>query len=240
MKKLLLVVMSMAWVLVAGVALAADPGKAKEAASLHAAKKDDAKVVATLKAGDAVTVLVTQGEWMRVKTAAGKLGWIKASAIEVEKAAGDGIGDLDMSGVEVASKEQDSVGAVRGRPGEKRRAVVVAAGYSDADAAALAQALAKNTTIQVVARVVKPQATGAGPTGPAGGVAGGKALASALGADLVIAVSPSKAGPKGAAHVRYEIIDARRGKMIASGNEPAAKGTAGAFRVISDQVRKVR
>lgn len=211
----------------AAVAVAATDGVVKsDDTVVFSGKSTQAKELTRLKAGAEIQVLVTQGDWMRVKTADGKVGWVQTTSVTTNEGESSGdLDDLDMSGVEVASVERNQTGgAIRGRPGRhpgELRIVVLVAGYGHAEAEMLERQLHAKKMEHVVAKVIKSEAPGAGPSGPVGGGPAGRALARALGANAVVAISPSKAGENGSDHIRYEIIDGRTAKVVAQGNQPA-------------------
>lgn len=190
-------------------------------AKVYSGKSTSSKELVSLKGGAEVVVLVTQGEWTRIKTSEGKVGWVETGAIEV--GGDEGGDDLGLDGVEVASVERNETGgAIRGRPGVNQGLgiVILVAGYDAETAAKLeAQVAEQLPKARIVARVIKADAPPHGPVGPAGGAQTGRSLARALGANAVIAIAPSKAGPKGTAHVRYEIVDGGKAKVVATGNQ---------------------
>lgn len=53
--------------------------------SLRKEPKFYSSAVAALKAGDALTKVASQGDWVQVKTAAGVVGWLHSSAVETRK-----------------------------------------------------------------------------------------------------------------------------------------------------------
>jgi hypothetical protein len=53
--------------------------------SLRKEPKFYSSSVAALKAGDALTKLTAQGDWVQVKTASGVVGWLHKSAVETKK-----------------------------------------------------------------------------------------------------------------------------------------------------------
>ena len=72
--------------LAAGTALAADPGTLTRAESLRAKPFADAKVVAPVAGGSAVSILTRSGGWYQVK-AGSKTGWVRMLSVRRSTAA---------------------------------------------------------------------------------------------------------------------------------------------------------
>lgn len=96
------------------------------AATLYA-KQDDVKVnaeksptsavIATLALGDAVTVLAEEGRLAKVKTAAGKTGWVFKFRLTEDKPStgGSGLGLSGLTGRKtIAARESRAGGSIRG------------------------------------------------------------------------------------------------------------------------------
>ena len=224
------------WVfVVAAVALASD-GVVKDDLTVFSGKSVKSKELVALKKGAEITILVSQGDWTRIKTGSGKVGWVFSSAVEAKASEGSDTDDLDLSGVEVASIEGETGGAIRGRPGRapgvRLVVVVVSAPWGHVEAQQLADAVAKIPDTEVIATIVRQGGwVSAGPTGPIGGGPAGRALARALGGDTIFAVASTR-GKKGQ-RVRYEVVDGRAAKVVADGSESMAAGLPKAFEKIA-------
>jgi hypothetical protein len=96
----------LALALLSGAALAGDALNVQVAESrLRADAKFWAATVATVRAGERLEVMERKGDWVRARNAAGKVGWIHASAVtqkEVRLAAGSSTVDAGTSTTEVA------------------------------------------------------------------------------------------------------------------------------------------
>ena len=118
---------------------------AKTAGVLRAEASDSGKEVAKVAAGDKLTVLTTKDGWVNVATTTGKKGWVPAAVVPDVKMTSSTVNT--GSTTTVAAAEGSTAAAMRGRPGTKKRTVVVG------DAAAIkevGEALRANPKLDVI------------------------------------------------------------------------------------------
>ena len=85
---------------------------ALSASSLRAEPKDNAAVVAPVKAGDKLTILESRPDWTQVANAAGKKGWVPTKVVgEVKTTTAVATGNT-----QIAAAEGSTAMAVRGKP----------------------------------------------------------------------------------------------------------------------------
>jgi hypothetical protein len=111
--KIMLVVLSM---LVTHPIWAAESGTALKADAIRAEPFGDAKMVATLSAGDKVEILKKDGGWLQVKSAKGS-GWVRMLSIrkgEARKGSGDAAGLLGLASGRAGTGKVVATTGIRG------------------------------------------------------------------------------------------------------------------------------
>ena len=101
----------------AGLALAETVYVQAKTAKLRAGKTSLDAVVADLKFGEALEVLLKDGTWLEVQTGNGMKGWIFAGKTTATKPAGGGDGDLARLGKSIRQTKAGDVTATAGARG---------------------------------------------------------------------------------------------------------------------------